>query len=645
MIPSSLGVLPQAQPWAHDSIDVESINQATGQALVLSVQSLRAEAQHQSHPRTRVHLVLGPPGGGKTHLFGRIRRKLGPRATLVHLRPLVGADIRPRYLVSQVFGQLAQVTHEVTQIDSLVGSLIARTRGADTEKPRLMLEDFRRLDANDQNRQLERIVELSIEARPDLDEAVLRAILQLPILPTLFRTATMSWLSGFELDPAQSARTGISGALPNERLISALRTLAAMAATTAPLVLVFDQLENLIDANESDSRVRAYANLIAELVDTVPGLVLIEMAVDADWARDIEPRLGQAQKSRVLGQRQLLELPTESQHVELLQRWVQRVAAPEAPFPWPFSDTQIKTWTSTPGMTPRMLMLTAEQALQAGEASACEPDTSLLDALDRRIDEEWRRHLELAREQLDQAAQMQRGPEPEHLHDALLIVGSWLSPIFHTDREGALCLNIASRPCRICLLHDVHPRTIAARLRRYLDVKDTLFLLREQWRPFPSTWHAVNRLADTVDARDNVTLHWVSREDITNLLALRSLVMQARSHDLVGAAGAPVSDVDAINWVRRMLLPEQWPLIVAITQSNPEPNEPATWPRTCPPTAPDTERAPDTIRMSQRTNSHGAVTRQRNSRVWRPTRAPRILTGLQCNSSQARYCARSNAYA
>ena len=90
------------------------------------------------------------------------------------------------------------------------------------------------------------------------------------------------------------------------------------------------------------------------------------------------------------------------------------------------------------------------------------------------------------------------------------------------------------------------------------------------------------------------------------MLALRSLVMQARSHDLVGAEGAPVSDVAAINWVRRMLLPEQWPLIVAITQSNPEPNEPATWPRTGP-TAPDTERAPDTIRTSQRTDSHAAV--------------------------------------
>ena len=95
MIPISLGATPNAQPWASMSVDVESINHATGQALIESAQALRADARTETHPTTRVHLVLGPPGSGKTHLFGRLRRKLGPRAILVHLRPLVGADLDP----------------------------------------------------------------------------------------------------------------------------------------------------------------------------------------------------------------------------------------------------------------------------------------------------------------------------------------------------------------------------------------------------------------------------------------------------------------------------------------------------------------------------------------------------------------------
>ena len=596
MIPSSLGMVPQAQPWASDAIDVESINQTTGQALLLSVRSLHMEAQHQSHPRTRVHLVLGPPGGGKTHLFGRLRRKLGPRATLVHLRPLVGADIRPRYLVGQVFGQLSKITHEVTQIDSLVGSLIARTRGSDVEKPRLMLEDFRRLDPNDQHLHLEHIIEQCLEARSDLDEAVLRALMQLPVLPTLFRTATLSWLGGFELDPAQSARISATGSLPDERLIGALRTLAAIAATTSPLVLVFDQLENLIDASDSDGRVRSYANLIAELVDTVPGLVIIQMAVDSDWARDIEPRLGQAQKSRVLGQKQLLQLPTEAQRTELLQRWVQRIDAPEAPFPWPFTASQVDTWTTAPGMTPRMLLLAAEQALLESQSTGVQENPPEPEALDDRLLRYWQQHIDAARNHLDEAAELQRGPEPEHLHDALLLLGSWLSPIYHTARDGAVCLELDTKPCQVYLLHDVHPRTIAARMRRWLESKGRHVILREQWRPFPTTWYAVNRIAEDLESRPGARFHWVSREDVARLLALRTMVMQARSHDLVDAMGQPVTDATVMQWMRRQLAPKQWPLVAFLTQDV-DTSDPVTQRRSRP--AESYDKAPDTVRDSQ----------------------------------------------
>jgi hypothetical protein len=566
LIPISLGALPNAQPWAEESLDVESINSAPGQALIASVQKLRVDAQTEIHPATRVHLVLGPPGSGKTHLFGRLRRKLGPRAILVHLRPLVGSDMGPRYLVGQIFNQLAQVTHEVTQVDSLVGSLIARSGGGDAEKPRLMLEDFRRIDSNDQHRQLERIIEETVESRPQLDEAVLRALLQLPVLPTLFRTAMLSWLGGYELDPAQSARIGVTAALPDERLIGALRTLAAVAAAAAPLVLVFDQLENLIDASDRDGRVRAFAGLIAELVDTVPGLVIIQMAVDTDWARDIEPRLGQAQKSRVLGNRHLLRLPSPAQRRELLERWVERLPDREGPFPWPFTSVQVENWASAPGMTPRMLLLSAERALAEHEATLDAEIPDQPEALDDTLLRQWQKHVDSARLQLDEAAIAQRGPEPDHLVDALLLLGSWVSTNCHRARDGAVILEVNGEPRTLHFLHDTHPRTIAARLRRWVESTETRVVLREQWREFPTTWHAVVKLADELAAQPTAIFEWVSRADITRLLALRAFVMQARSHDVVGTMGEPVSDREVVQWLHRSLAPQQWPLVMAMTR-------------------------------------------------------------------------------
>ena len=588
--------MPNAQPWAADSVDVESINRDTGLALVGSAQAMRADSQTVARANTRVHLVLGPPGSGKTHLFGRMRRKLGPRAILVHLRPLVGADLGPRYLVGQIFNQLSQLTHDVAQIDSLVGSLIARSEGRDVEKPRLMLEDFRHIDPNDQHRMLERIVEASIEAQPQLDEAVLRALLQLPILPTLFRTATLCWLGGYELDPAQSSRIGAVGALPDERLIPALYTLAAVASAAAPLVLVFDQLENLIDASDSDGRVRAYAGLIAELVDTVPGLVIVQMAVDTDWARDIEPRFGQAQKSRLLGSRHLLKLPNAAQRHELLERWVERLSDRDQPFPWPFTPTQVNHWTTQPGMTPRMLLLAAERALTECGST---PDTSPLEepeALDESLMRQWEKHLEVARYQLDEAARKQRGPEPEHLADALLLLGSWLSANCRRGREGAVVFDVNGEPRSVYFLHDVHPRSIAARLRRWVEATETRVVLREQWREFPTTWRAVQRLADEFVARPAACLAWTSREDIARLLALRAFVMQARSHDVVGPAGELVSDQRVIAWLRQALKPQHWPISAAMAQ--PLKNDSPRTIRSRGPLAPESDDSPATIRDS-----------------------------------------------
>ena len=58
---------------------------------------------------------------------------------------------------------------------------------------------------------------------------------------------------------------------------------------------------------------------------------------------------------------------------------------------------------------------------------------------------------------------------------------------------------------------------------------------------------------------------WVNREDLTNLLAVRTFIMQARSHDVVGTTGESVSVEQVVAWLRRTLAPEQWPIVMAIT--------------------------------------------------------------------------------
>src|SRR5690606_6920878 len=96
----------------------------------------------------------------------------------------------------------------------------------------------------------------------------------------------------------QLARLGRTSALDDTEVIPALRTLAVMSALGAPLVLVFDQLENLIDPGGASDRIVAHGTLVSELVDNVRGLTIAQMALDTEWLRAIRPVLGASQRSR-----------------------------------------------------------------------------------------------------------------------------------------------------------------------------------------------------------------------------------------------------------------------------------------------------------------------------------------------------------
>jgi predicted ATPase len=53
-----------------------------------------------------VLVVLGAPGAGKTHLFARLRQRLGPKAVFVHVRPLLNSEMTARFVLYEIAKQL-----------------------------------------------------------------------------------------------------------------------------------------------------------------------------------------------------------------------------------------------------------------------------------------------------------------------------------------------------------------------------------------------------------------------------------------------------------------------------------------------------------------------------------------------------------
>ena len=69
-----------ADPWVADPLDLASLNAYASQAVQDAVEHVRQAARTEARAlRSSSIVIVGPPGSGKTHLFARIRQKLGPR--------------------------------------------------------------------------------------------------------------------------------------------------------------------------------------------------------------------------------------------------------------------------------------------------------------------------------------------------------------------------------------------------------------------------------------------------------------------------------------------------------------------------------------------------------------------------------------
>jgi hypothetical protein len=567
--------LIHADPWATELVDLPSLNAKASGAIVDAIAAMRKTArQAPCSLRGRSIVVLGPAGAGKTHLFARLRRVVGPRAVFVHVRPLIGAEMSPRYLLREIVAQLAYETHGFRQVDALVGSLVGHLDGGSARMPRAFIEVFSAMTDEQRAQQLEVVIDQVMDRWPQVDEVYLRYLLSTPFVPATKQRALLAWLSGREPDEVQLARIGAREGLRDDLIMPALKTLGVLAAPGAPIVIVFDQLENLIDA-EGANRVRAYGNLVAELVDEVRGVVLVQMALDSEWARAIEPELATSQKTRATMDRQILALPTPDQREELLRLWIQRLpGSPE--LPEPFGAERVRSWRQTPGLTPRMLLIACLRALDDSVQSsdAVEPIGGVDDAeqAGEAIEQAWTEHLSQARKLLDTCGVEERCVEAEALADG------WSAAIRFTPglhvvstshvRPAQVIIQRERDRVHLALLTKGHPRSLMGSLDAIgrLAEREHVLVVRELAQSFKPTWKASIERRERLLRMPKVQWLELGREDAARLLALRTLVADARSRDVTDLAGRPLDERAVMAWIETTLDIAAWQPIQALLQ-------------------------------------------------------------------------------
>jgi AAA ATPase-like protein len=590
-----------ADPWAREFLDLATLNAHASTTVEDAVERIRGAARSEARSlRSTSLVILGPPGAGKTHLFARLRRKLGPRAVFVLVRPLVHAEMTPGFVLGEIVRQLAFAEPRgLPQCNALVGAFLGRIDGVGPAFPSAVLSEYASLSEEGRSERLETALEGILALCPEVDETYLARLLRVPFAPSPVARAQLAWLSGMDCDDEQLRRIGATAALGDARALSALRTLAATAALGSPVVLVFDQLENLMDASGGGPRLRAYANLVSELVDTLRGTVLVQLALDSEWNRGIEPTFNPAQRSRIIMRREVLALPTAPERRALLELYYQQLLKPKGPFPWPLGVARLEELTSAPAQTPRMLLSEFKAALDqtsdelasahgldgsAPKAASEEPPPSSRAPESARravparrdIASDWLGRLRGARDMVRDASAERVPLHPARLADGLLVLGRFVPGLALTARArppAQLSLERGDSVERVAILQESNHRSLAAVLARLTRLTDQahVLVLREHARELPEAWTEARSRRTALLATGRARWVDVEAEDCARLLALASFIQAARSGDVNDSRGQPVSEEEVLDWVEATLDVGSWPLCAALGVGSVEP--------------------------------------------------------------------------
>jgi hypothetical protein len=352
--------------------DVSSIGKSATDALLRAIDRAQ-ELSAQVDTDRKIHVLLGPPGYGKTHLFGRLNHALGDRVLFVFIPPI--EDVRRplshirHHVVMSVFhkGNTARSALE-TALARLCRpsflqylSTLPRSFDAQYAAMRDRLQDSHNLSAvweiTDQVKAVEPFLALgdSIARSLNLNGPVGRA-LSLGWSPE--HAVARSWLRGESLPEELARRLGLPDDPPAP--VDVLKAIAMLLAGHAPLVLCIDQLDVLL--TDQENAPLQFSSDLMVLRSAIPNLLIILGCIKVEWER-MAKQFNQAFVDRTCTHE--LETLTPQQSTELISR---RLSSwPGKPSDrgewWPIDEAPFRTLVAEP-QRPRGLIKTCENAYQ-----------------------------------------------------------------------------------------------------------------------------------------------------------------------------------------------------------------------------------------------------------------------------------------
>lgn len=554
-------------------LDVPEINAQASQEIFARIEDARWArdgAGGWKVPPTRCILVLGSAGAGKTHLVDRVRARYGEGkfAVPVLYRPETGADGTLRSVHTALFDALQHKPGiKWTQASLIAGSILAGANGANAQLPTSFMNQRESIDEALVTKGIEEVRRRSREVWPEY----LHRFLKLPFLHGPDAWAHESWLAAREPSEAELARVGEPVRPEGERngisdaeVPRALRTLVAAASTVMPVVIFADQLELLVDAGGDAQRIRDHVKLFTTLRDTIPGLVLVQMALEREWLDRIRTHMSKGEQDRLEELVHHLHYPTKDQRRALIRARLDSIPEErrEGQFPWPLTPEELERILAAERRTPRAVLQLCSATVrgQANPRSAEHvAETAGKEPLLARLEEAYHRYIEQARDQIDLAGLHGRGVDAPLLQDSLRTALELVEDIQTQPLKLALASAVAftvrgrDRSVDILLGQHSNGRSFSATVDlvlRSLEAKKRMVLLREHDVAIPTSWDKSVKTLAKVQATWPSSFVELGRREVTALLAVQRLLAAVQSQDLLDDAGDPIPTAAAREWLK-----------------------------------------------------------------------------------------------
>ncbi|OLS19276.1 MAG: hypothetical protein HeimC3_46420 [Candidatus Heimdallarchaeota archaeon LC_3] len=357
----------------EDFPDVESINGSCTQQVLSFLNDIK------ENTISRVMLVGGQPGIGKTHFISRLRRISDKNNYLfVAIRPISDVTAIFNHIYREIFTSLRKKKEDqkYSPMKVLISSIISQSlikalkkKGQSeplSKKIESLMEKLKKdhtiilsLIGHDNNameilQSLSNIaIEMVEEEYPEVDLTFLKVLFK-ALHPKLHSYA-LRWLQGDDLDDDILKKLKVKDSISNDdiaqRVLHSLLTLS-----DKPMLLCFDQLESIYDRFHDISIVVGFFDTIVRLCNETPNALILLMTQTVTWAEQMEPNIQKSAKDRI-EHIDTLSVPSNEEMKELISQRLNHVwgTFPYQPLyeTYPFSEEYIKFISQSQGWNPR----------------------------------------------------------------------------------------------------------------------------------------------------------------------------------------------------------------------------------------------------------------------------------------------------